>query len=217
VTALRYTLLSEGSSDRSLLPILTWLVRQNGVPPPIHPEWADLRRLYEPPRRLHERIQTSVQLFPRELLFVHRDADNRPFDERKEEIERAISRAAEEADAQPPAVCVVPVRMLEAWLLFDEGAIRSAAGNPRGRGSLSLPALGTLENLPDPKANLREALRVASGLSPHRRRSLRMEDCRPRITELIDDFSSLRALPAFVTLEQDLKVVIEENCWGGGG
>lgn len=28
---LRYTLLSDGPSDRALLPILTWLLRQNGV------------------------------------------------------------------------------------------------------------------------------------------------------------------------------------------
>ena len=43
--ALRYTLLSDGSSDQALVPILTWLLRAQGIHGAIQPEWADLRRL----------------------------------------------------------------------------------------------------------------------------------------------------------------------------
>ena len=42
---LRYTLMADGSSDRALLPILTWLLRQSCGQIPIQPEFADLRRL----------------------------------------------------------------------------------------------------------------------------------------------------------------------------
>lgn len=64
---------------------------------------------------------------------------------------------------------VVPVRMTEAWLLFDQLSIRAAAGNPRGVEELNLPKLDTIENIPDPKATLYKALTLASGLSTRRR------------------------------------------------
>ena len=100
------------------------------------------------------------------------------------------------------ALCVVPVRMQEAWLLFDEAALRTAAGNPRGRQELQLPRLGDIERLPDPKAILRQIIRTASGLSG--RRLHRLEVSTQRVAELIDDFTPLRALLAFQALEQEL-------------
>lgn len=72
---LRYTLLSDGSSDKALLPILTWLLRFHHVDCAIQSEWADLRRLPNPPRNLSEEIERSLELYPCDLLFVHRDAE----------------------------------------------------------------------------------------------------------------------------------------------
>ena len=40
---LRYTLVAEGGSDRALLPVLDWLLIENGVRCPIQAAWADLR------------------------------------------------------------------------------------------------------------------------------------------------------------------------------
>jgi hypothetical protein len=40
------------------------------------------------------------------------------------------------------AICVIPVRMQEAWLLFDETAIKFAAGNRTYPKSLNLPLTG---------------------------------------------------------------------------
>ena len=130
--ALRYTLLSDGSSDQALVPILTWLLRAQGVNGAIQPEWADLRRLRRPPDPLSERISRSLELYPCDVLFVHRDAEGVLPLPRTEEIHQALATVAQQIQV-PPTVCVVPVRMQEAWLLFNEGAIRSAAGNPNGR------------------------------------------------------------------------------------
>ena len=73
--ALRYTLLSDGSSDQALMPILTWLLRAQGIHGAIQPEWADLRRLPRPPRTLSERISFSLDLYPtfrtEALIVVH--------------------------------------------------------------------------------------------------------------------------------------------------
>jgi hypothetical protein len=114
----------------------------------------------------------------------------------------------------PPLVCVVPVRMTEAWLLFDERAIRRAAGNPNGREPLPIVA-GNPENLPDPKGTLHEALRSASGLAGRRRKKFALTDAVQRVPDYIDDFRPLRELSAaFARLEQDLVKVIQENGWG---
>ena len=64
------------------------------------------------------------------MLFIHRDAEREPHEKRVAEVEAALE-GVELGETQP--VPVVPIRMQEAWLLFDERAIRYASGNPKGR------------------------------------------------------------------------------------
>ena len=73
---LQFTLVTDGPSDQVLLRHLAWLVRQH-LPPevPVQPQWADLRPLRERPRGLREKIAAALDLFPCDLLFVHRDAE----------------------------------------------------------------------------------------------------------------------------------------------
>jgi hypothetical protein len=98
---------------------------------------------------LSERISKALDLYPCELLFIHRDAESQSYDSRHEEIQRAMSEAAILCE-RPAVICVIPVRMHEAWLLFDTNAIRNAASNPSGRQTLQLPKLTTCESIPDP-------------------------------------------------------------------
>lgn len=210
---LRYTLVSDGSSDAVLLPILTWLLREHGVVWAIQPEWADLRGLPKPPRTLLDKIYRSLDLYPCDMLFVHRDAEGEPREVRVREIEDALRTVRQSQDV--PAICVIPVRMTEAWLLLDEAAIRSAAGNPFGRIALGLPPLRQLEDLPDPKVRLHELLRQASALSGRRLRRFRVEQCVRRLTEFLEDFSPLRQLPAFIALEEDVACIIAQQSWTG--
>lgn len=114
---------------------------------------------------------------------------------------------------RPKAVCVVPVRMQEAWLLFDETAIKHAAGNGAFRDSLDLPPLRELEAVPDPKAVLYDRLQRASGLHGRRLRAFPVGQRARRVAELIDDFSPLRALPAFCALEADVQRVVSQSHW----
>ena len=207
---LRYTLLADGPSDQALIPILTWLLRAHGVTLPIQPEWADLRRLSSPPgRKLRDRILTSIELYPCDLLFVHRDAERMSHNRRVAEIQGEIAKIP----IATPAICVVPVRMTEAWLLFDEAALRRAAGNPNGTNPLRLPNMTRVEQIPDPKEVLYNILREASGLQGRRQRKLRVAQNAQRITEFIDDFSPLRALPAFRALETDLERLLRQQGW----
>jgi hypothetical protein len=208
---IRYTLISDGPSDRALIPILTWVLRQKGNVTRVQAEWADLGRLPSPPKGLCDRILLAIDLFPCDLLFVHRDAEREEPERRCEEIHSAIREAASQG-FRTPAVCVVPVQMTEAWLLFDEAAIRLAAGNPNGKNPLNLPELSKIEQIPNPKDILSHVLRDASGLTARRLKKFNLAGTRIRITELIADFSPLRALCAFQELEEKISI-LRQNGW----
>lgn len=209
---LRFTLLPEGSSDRALIPILRWLLRVNGVERAIQSNLAEVWRLRERPKGLKEKVKRSVELYPCDLLFVHRDADRESREARVAEIQNAVEEARQDVELSP-VICVVPVRMQEAWLLFDEAAIRRAAGNPNGRVALGLPELRRLENIPDPKMELYNFIRTASGLSGRRLKGLKENRRATQVSSSIQDFRPLRSLAAFRSLEADLRVVIEERGW----
>ena len=198
---LRYTLIADGSSDKALIPILNWLLIDLGCDRAIKGTWVDFSRLPQPPKSLVEKINFALDLYPCDLLFVHRDAEREPHKNRVQEIRSAVT----EADISNfPVVCVIPVRMLEAWLLFDEMAISKAAGNPNGKCKIQLPALNRVEDLPDPKNELLELLEKASEL---RGRQLKKFNSRARIHRLADvirDFSPLYELSAFQKLKKEL-------------
>ena len=194
---LRATLLTDGSSDRVLLPILRWLCGAQ-TPAPVEVRWADLRILPRPPRSLADRMKAAVALYPCELLFVHRDAEKQAPEDRHAEIVAADQTGL-------TLVCVVPVRMQEAWLLHDDRALREAAGRPSNEAALGLPPPSRWEGLPDPKHVLHEALITASGATGRRARRFNPDLAAHRLAELITDWSPLRQLGAFRRLEADTR------------
>lgn len=194
-----YTLVADGSSDKVLLPILTWSLQQRDVTP-IMEQWADIGRT---PGGTEDRLKTALDLYPCDVLFVHRDAESQPSDLRRAQIADALRWTLVRH------IPVVPVRMMEAWLLIDESAIRSAAGNPNGTENLSLPDIRRLEDIPNPKRVLHDALTTASGLNARRRSRLSVPERVHRIPNYIDDFSRLNVLPAFQTLQEDIRVLVE--------
>ena len=199
---LRYTLRPDGPTERRLLPILDWLLGQHLPDVEIRPQFADLGQLPQgPPKGLAEKIRLSLQLFPCDVLFVHRDAEKQAPKKRAEEIAEAMALI----EAPPRHIPVVPVRMSEAWLLIDENAIRCAAGNPNGRTELKLPAVKSIEREPDPKATLEQLLREACELKGRRRENFNVQQAKYQVAAEIDDFSLLRLLPAFQQLERDIE------------
>jgi hypothetical protein len=105
VRSIDFTLLTDGSSDAVLMEPLTWLLRELGRGA-VNGTWADLRRLRQPPKDLRTRIHTALDLYPCDLLFVHRDAESEPGETRIGEIDVAC-------DAFSTAtVPVVPARPL---------------------------------------------------------------------------------------------------------
>lgn len=213
MNTLRFTLVSDGTTDAALIYPLRWLLVENRVQWPIEAAWADLRALPQPPTGLESRIVAAVNLYSCDLLFVHRDAEREPRERRLEEIRHAIRNVTSDLFSGRPYVCVIPVRMTEAWLLFDERAIRRAAGNPNGTVPLALPPVSKVEGLPDPKEILRELLLKATDKTARRLKNFAVGQAVHRLVELIEDFSPLRSAPAFSALEADLRDVIANSGW----
>jgi hypothetical protein len=205
---LRFTLVSDGSSDQALIPAIKWLLAEHGAANGLDGSWADFRWLLKPPAGLKEKILKAIELYPCDLLFIHRDAENTPRERRKREIEDTLQELKTELLMQVPAVCIVPIRMMEAWLLVEEAAIRQAAGNPNGKAPLGLPSLNRIESKTDPKRILFDAICAASGLTGRRLAKLNFPSIRHRVAELISDHSKLRKLSAFGALEAEVERVV---------
>lgn len=195
----------DGSSDRILTQIIDWTLWQCGVRAELISRWADLRNV-EIDAGLPARVRTAIDLFPCDLLFVHRDAEAESREQRLGEIDKAVQMSD-----IPPHVAVIPIRMQESWLLCDEKALRGAAGNPSGTVLLNMPRRAVIEMLPDPKEKLFELLRVASERTGRRLQQLNVEFARSLICEHMADFSSLRDLPSFASFEKDLSRVVKTH------
>jgi hypothetical protein len=190
------TLVGEGSSDQALIPFVEFLLDEYCDIPHVTVFAAGL-----PSGPLRDRIAMAVDLFPCDMLFIHRDADRTPVEAR----EREISEAAAASAAGVKSICIVPVRMTEAWLLVDPRAIRRAAGNPSGAVNLSIPSVAKLESIPDPKAVLFEVLERATELGPQRLRRFDRNQARRQVSGFMEDYGVLRQLASFEHLETQVR------------
>lgn len=199
---MKYTLIADGRSDTVLIPIIDWSFRQFNVTSV--GQCADLGRIPRQPSS-DDQLKAVIDLYDCDVLFVHRDAEGQPADLRREQIAEYV------VNAPRPHVPVVPVRMTEAWLLIDEAAIRSAAGNPNGTMQLNLPDILRIETLPDPKRVLHDALTEASGLNARRRARLPIHRRVHRIPDYISDYTRLNSLPAFQSLQRDIRALLDRR------
>lgn len=198
-----YTLVSEGSSDEALIPIISWAIRQIEADVSLRPQFAGRLSIPDGDNSLQRRAFMALRLYPADLLFVHRDADAVGPEKRVNEIQNAISKL-EKVSAVP----IIPVRMTEAWLFLDESAIRKASGNSNGTCDLDLPPVAKWETLADPKERLIRALKTASEKRGRRLQSFDEFAARRRIAELVNTFTPLRQLKSFRQFEERLADVM---------
>jgi hypothetical protein len=170
--------------------------------------FADFRGFSNPPKTLAEKVKQAKIYFPYDLIFVHRDAENNKNETiniRKNEIKEAIGEVEYEK-----SVCVVPVKMMETWLLINEMSIKKAAGNRNYKENLKLPTLKKLDEEKYPKNLLHKLLKEASGLKGRRLSTFNPDFAVHLVAEYIEDYSPLRQLAAFNAFEQDFKQKIDK-------
>lgn len=209
MTKLTYTLLTDGSSDRVLLHIINWLLDDLLPTIPIQGNYADFSGLNNPPpfTKLDQRIEKAISLYPCDVIFVHRDAETKTIGSREIEIQGFWEKTTQ--TEQRKIIPLIPMRMTEAWLLFDHNAIKIAAGNRNFAGELALPKLTRLEDEPDPKAFLFNLIRKASDLKGRSLAKLRVHPTIHIVAETIRDYSPLRNLSAFQRFEVTVKETLQ--------
>lgn len=100
-------------------------------------------------------------------------------------------------------------------MLFNEAAIRMAAGNPNGTVPLNLPRLSRIEDRPDPKRDLAAALGTASEFQGRRLKKFSSSAAFWRLLDYIDDFSPLRNLSGYIAFESAVRQIAASN-WAPG-
>lgn len=205
---MRFTLWAEGNSDACLMPILEWLLRQNGVRDEI--EMNDSEHFFS-----KSTYKTIDSIFEGEgywsdLLFVHHDADANEranIESRKDLLDGLVTQAKETNENIPPHVVVIPVWETETWLLVSKAAILSALGC---REITDLPGRNRLEAIRDPKYRLCQILRDSGfGIGTNEVDTEFWKNIVASIkkTEPLK-FGVLRGIPSFDTLEERVKAVI---------
>ena len=194
---IRFLLICEGSSDTALVSHIQALLIDCGA------SEADGFASYRG-RRVSDKVRIGLQ-YNRSvnLLFVHRDADEMDPDTRYDEIREGVTAAGYDGRW----VGVVPVRMMEAWLLADEAAIRRVAGRPRGTEPLDLPTPDGLEDISDPKQALREVLMQAGapkGVRRRKRFKAGFGSFRKRLAENLPPGGSLERVAAWARFRDDV-------------
>ena len=198
----KYTLVTEGPSDQALIPIINWIFRAQRDDLAVNSAWANPDLLPSGTKGMADKIRYGLKFFPCDVLFVHRDSDDEAPDKRRSEIESAIFSVKEIAR---PSICVIPVRTMEAWFLFDEQAIRDYVGNSDGKADLNLPKLKSIEDATRPKDRLNEAVEAAKKSKGRRKKSYDNTDSLVALALNITNYAPLRALSAFRRLEADIR------------
>ncbi|MGE0452399.1 MAG: DUF4276 family protein [Vicinamibacteria bacterium] len=141
------------------------------------------------------------------VLFLHTDGAGDPEAALRERVEPWRRGLAALGRADERAVAVVPVREMEAWALCDGNALREAFGTTLPDDQLGLPRrTSDLEGVLDPKRMLDTAYeRAFQPRVPKRPAVAALEAIAERV-----DVERLRLLPAFRTLEQDLRAALRE-------
>ena len=205
---LRALFLADGPSDEPLGAHVGHLARQHGVD--LDVVTPDLRRLDPPPGLQVAARVAAVLAFDDafDLVIVHRDAEGQTPSLRYAEVRAGVDTIRPGLASIP----VVPVRMTESWLLVNEEAIRLVAGRPTGTMELNLPQVGSIEQLPNPKATLRRVLETASGAQGRRLQAFRRDfgTQRRRLLEMLDRSGPVTVLSGWQELERTVATVVTQ-------
>lgn len=154
----------------------------------------------------------GVKDFGMMVLAIHADADKETYDGRKK---YNIDPAQEELDKQGDDYCkiltpVIPVRMMEAWMLADKELLKSEIGTTKSDNDLKINR--DPETIADPKAVIEEAIRIAQSDLPKRRQRLTISDLYAIIGDKIS-INKLLSLDSYQKFQDEVRATYRTlNC-----
>lgn len=207
---LKYTLITDGSSDIALMNIIKWLLDDLYPKLSNNGKYADFSNLRTPPKKneVLKRINHAKEYYPFDILIYHRDAEATNIDIIEQRILEIKDHVPENSDDS--IVCVIPMKMMETWLLISSDALKKAAGNRNYKENINLPNINRLESNQDPKTLLHTKLKECSGLKTRRLDKFNTHQAVHLVAEYIEDYSPLRELYSFSKFENDLKLEVDK-------
>ncbi len=163
---------------------------------------------------LEERVVSAAQKAKGfYLLIVHQDADaptrDQALDERIVPSLRNIVQHPE--DCQQHIVPLIPVRMVESWMLVDSEAFCAVLPGCHEPENLGFPnSPHQVESIPEPKTFLRHS--IDRGLA-HRPRRQRQRFSFPRVQSRLGEsvrLTALRRVPSYRVFSEEFRDVLRE-------
>lgn len=139
------------------------------------------------------------------VLAVHTDADRETYEERMQD---KILPAKQMLDGQKEEECckllvpVIPVRMIEAWMLADKSLLKSEMGTRKSDHELGIDR--EPERIADPKTCIKEAVRKATEDLPNRRNRLSIADLYGILGDKLS-LDSLKRLASYRKFVEEVK------------
>ena len=183
-------LYAEGPSDTRFLPLIIQRVARSITAPHRLVGVLDLTIISKKQGIREECIVFAARdAYGCHALIVHSDADDKSSERaRKERIEPGFNQVLHSSeDVCKDLIPIIPVQMIEAWMLADHNALREAIGTNMSAQTLGLPARPALvERDANPKHTLNEVVRKANAGRSRRHQKIDINAFHERLARDID-------------------------------
>ena len=157
-------------------------------------------------------LEASYEAKHCHALLIHNDADNLGYSKaRQQRFNPGFELVQQSRDERCRSlVPVIPVRMIEAWMLADCDVLRNVLGTNLSPQDLGLPARATLvEAITHPKEVLNEIVRKLNAVRSRRRPAINLNTKYEALARQID-LNKLLEVPAYKEFVNDLAKTLEE-------
>ena len=209
-------LYAEGSTDNRFLPPIIQRTAERIITE-YGQDLVDVSELVIVPKQQCQHREECILNAARHVhhchaLIVHSDADGRTLD-------RALSERIQpgfdlvyrtDKAACKHLVPVIPVQMIEAWMLADHGALCAVIGTDLSPQKLGLPNRPTeVERDANPKQTLREVIQKAVSHRPRRRRQFDFSNHQEYLAHMIN-LDTLNSVPSYREFVVNFKKTLAE-------
>ena len=147
-----------------------------------------------------------------DALIVHADADDRSSDAAKlHRIEPGFNLVFKtNADVCKNLLPLIPVQMIESWMLADHTALREVIGTDLSPENLGLPSRPALVEFDaNPKQTLNDVIQKALSNRPQRRRQIDFNTRQETLARKIDP-NVLHSVPSYKEFSDNFKNTLEK-------